>query len=355
MQTISPDEEVRANRLHDESIFVNTYGGPFSGSGVIQGWRRGRLRDDGEWLAPTDTAVRDYLVPEMRAGGLDCVIAGAGREDGLATWLREFQTSAAVATLATTASDVRTAKEQGKVSIILCAGGVAGSGSGEEIDRILLYHKAGVRVWSLTHSARNLISGGCGEDDGPGLSRFGRRFVEELNRQKIAMDISHISDAGFWDVVALSSAPILATHSNCRAVCEHGRNLTDDMIRALVQGGGIICLNFFPLFVKPANATVDDVVDHVDHISALVGPQFVGLGPDFCAGRWESVLQSWWSRGSSDHNTRKMPLDFPAGVEDTTRLRNMTKALVRRGYSDDEIRGILGENFLRYFESVVGR
>ena len=209
-------------------------------------------------------------------------------------------------------------------------------------------------MWSLTHSARNIISDGCGEPTGAGLSKFGRRVVQELNRQRILIDISHISDAGFWDVLELSDAPIIATHSNCRALCNHSRNLTDDMIKALVDKGGIVCLNFFPSFVKAENPSVDDLLDHIDRISKLVGPQYVGLGPDFCAGRWDFVLRSWWSRGSADHNARRLPVDYPTGVEDITKMPNVTRGLVSRGYSDSEIEGILGANFLRLFERVVG-
>jgi membrane dipeptidase len=255
---------------------------------------------------------------------------------------------------ATTARDVRTAREIGKVSFILNGAG-AGQGSIEnELNRILLFYRAGVRIWALTHSARNPISGGCGEHDGPGLTNLGKLYVHELNEQGIAIDISHISDKGFWDVIDISSEPIMATHSNSRTVCNHGRNLTDEMIKAIGLGGGIICLNFFPDFVTDKNPTVENIVDHIDKINEIAGPGRVGLGPDFCAGRWPSVLQSWWSIGSSDHNAKSLVVDYPKGAEDTTKMRNVTRALVKRGYSDDEIKGVMGENFLRYFEGVVG-
>jgi membrane dipeptidase len=351
---LTEDQELRARELHDDSLVVVTYGGPFSAPRSIRGWRAGQLRSDDDWVPPTRTAVKDNLVPDMLAGGVDCVVAHAGTEDDLALWLREFQSSGSAVMQATRARDVREARQQGKVSFILNAAGARNIGIDAELNRILLFQRAGARIWALTHSVRNPISGGCGEPDGPGLTILGRLFVQELNEQRIAVDISHISDAGFWDVLEVSSAPIMATHSNSRSVCDHGRNLTDEMIKELTAAGGFIGLNFFPRFVKAEAPTVEHLVDHIDKISQLAGPGHVGLGPDFCTGRWGWVLQSWWSHGSSDHNAQSLVIDYPTGVEDTTQMHNVTRALVKRGYSDDDIRGVLGENFLRYFETVVG-
>jgi membrane dipeptidase len=352
---ITQEQEERATRVHDNSLVVDIYGGPFSAPRSIREWRAGRLKDDGEWIVPTDTAVKDNLVPDMRAGGVDCVLAAAFSPEDIALWLREFETSGDVAAFATSAAGVRQARQEGKVSFILGAGGTPGNGVEEDLNRILLYRHLGIRIWALTHSNRNLISDGCGEPAGAGLSNLGRLVVKELNKQKILVDVSHISDQGFYDVLDISDAPIIATHSNSRTLCEHGRNLTDDMIRQIAAGDGIISLNFFPLFVRPQNATVFDLVDHIDFISEMVGPEHVGLGPDFCAGRYSWVMRSWWKRGSSDHNAKAPePYIFPEGVEDITQMKNVTRALVMRGYSDGEIKGILGENYLRLMETVTG-
>jgi membrane dipeptidase len=350
---LTASQEDRAQRLHSESVVVNCYGGPFSGTRIIRGWRSGQLRESGEWIPPLDAAIRTMLVPDMKGGGVDCVVATVGSFSDVAVWLREFQTSGPAARLALNSADVLQAKRAGNVSFVLTGSSGEISGTESDLDSVLLYHQAGVRLWSLTHSNRNIISDGCGEESGCGLSRFGKAFVRELNQQQILIDVSHISDAGFWDVLEHSEAPILATHSNCRALCDHPRNLTDDMIKALVEKNGLICLNFFPSFVKPENSTVGDLIDHIDHIKRLAGSGFVGLGPDFCAGRWGGVLAAWWARNSSDNNARRLPVNYPAGIEDITQMLNVTRGLVSRGYSDDEIRGILGGNFLRTLDSVV--
>lgn len=354
LPSLDNNQEKRSRQLHDDAVVVITYGGPFSSPRAIRGWRMGQLQQSGEWIPPTRTAVGDYLVPDMRAGGVDCVVAHAGSEDDLALWLREFQSSGSEIMQATTASDVRNARELDKVSFILNGAGARQGSIESELNRILLFYRAGVRIWSLTHSARNPISGGCGETDGPGLTNLGKLFVQELNKQRIAVDISHISDKGLWDVLDVSTAPIMASHSNSRSVCNHDRNLTDEMIKTIIANDGIVCLNFFPYFVRSENATVEHIVDHIDRIAEIASVDHVGLGPDFCAGRWGSVLQSWWSIGSSDHNAESLVVDYPKGAEDTTKMQNVTCALVKRGYSDEEIRGIVGNNFLRYFEKVVG-
>ena len=134
----------------------------------------------------------------------------------------------------------------------------------------------------------------------------------------------------FWDVVEAKKGPFIASHSNCRAVCDHQRNLTDDMIRALAEHGGVMGMNFAPAFVDPTHATVERVVDHIDHVVELVGPDHVGLGSDF--------------GGISA---------TPEGLEDVSKMPNITRVLVKRGHSDEDIKKILGGNHLRVFKQVL--
>jgi len=130
--------------------------------------------------------------------------------------------------------------------------------------------------------------------------------------------------------VDVKEGPFIASHSNCRAVCDHQRNLTDDMIRALADHGGVMGMNFAPAFVDKNRATVERLVDHIDHIVELVGVDYVGLGSDF-----DGI-------GST-----------PEGLEDVTKMPNITRELVRRGYSDEDIEKILGGNHLRVFKEVL--
>ncbi len=184
----------------------------------------------------------------------------------------------------------------------------------------------------LVHSLRNLLADGVADNRTKGgLSQFGVEVVEELNRLGMIVDVSHLSDAGFWDVMEISKDPVVASHSNARAVCAHPRNMTDDMIRALAERGGVMGMNFAPDFVHKKKPSVETLVDHIDHIVDLVGPEHVGLGSDFDG----------------------IP-DTPKGLEDASKMPAITEELVKREYSEDYIRLILGGNHLRLLKEVIG-
>jgi len=200
------------------------------------------------------------------------------------------------------------------------------------ISMLRVFYRLGVRMVGLVHHLRNLLADGVTDRrTGGGLSEMGVQAVEELNRLGVLIDVSHMNDEGFWDLMEVTGKPVIASHSNSRAVCDHPRNMTDEMIKALAEGGGVMGMNFAPSFVHPVHATVQGVVDHIDHIVELVGPCHVGLGSDF------------------DGITRT-----PVGLEDVSKMPRITAELAKRGYSDPDIRKILGENHLRLIKTVVG-
>ena len=136
-----------------------------------------------------------------------------------------------------------------------------------------VYHRLGVRMVGLVHSLRNLLADGVADNRTKGgLSQFGVEVVEELDKLGMIVDVSHLSDASFWDVLEISKDPVVASHSNARAVCNHPRNMTDDMIRALADRGGVMGMNFATDFVHPKNPSVETLVDH---IVDLVGSEHV--------------------------------------------------------------------------------
>lgn len=236
-----------------------------------------------------------------------------------------------------TYDDIIRANRAGRVAALLSIEGadvIEGS-----LATLRMLYRLGVRMVGLVHSLRNLLADGV-EDSRTkgGLSELGARVVEELVRLGVVIDVSHLSDSGFWDLIDLVKGPIVASHSNCRALCNHPRNLTDDQIRALAERGGVIGMNFAPFFLVPDEklrtgriANVEDLVDHVDHILNLVGPNHIGLGSDF-----DGIPSA------------------PVGLEDVSKMPNITKALVRRGYSEKDLKRILGENHLRVFKKVIG-
>jgi membrane dipeptidase len=234
--------------------------------------------------------------------------------------------------LFTKVSDVREAEKKSKIAAMLSIEG----GEAVEADlRILrVLHRLGVKAMTLTWNERNQIADGAAEGrTRGGLTNFGVELVAEMNRIGMIVDVSHISDAGFFDVIETTNSPIIASHSNCRALCNHRRNLTDEMIKLLAGKGGVMGMNFAPSFVdeNKGHVTLDRVLDHVDHVVKTVGVEHVGLGSDF-----DGIDST------------------PKGLENVTRMPYFTEGLLKRGYNEDDILKILGENFLRVFKRVIG-
>ena len=278
--------------------------------------------------------------------------------------------------LATSPEDAYRLEKEGKRAAYI--GMENGYPIGKDLSLVEEYYKRGVRYITLCHGGDNDICDSSTERNNPednGLSDFGKDVVAECNRLGIMIDISHASDRTFFDVLDASKAPIIASHSSVRVLCNHPRNLTDEMIKALAADGGVIQICFVSSFVKTPKpnperdealqalrdkygsrreikdeavlekmreeymgiyekyprdrATVKDLVDHIDHVVKLVGVDYVGIGTDFDGG------------GDIE------------GCSDVSELPNITAELVRRGYSEEEIRKIWGENFMRVFSAVI--
>lgn len=233
--------------------------------------------------------------------------------------------------LVQSSADIAKAQAAGKIAAVMAIeGGEALEG---DLGVLRVLHRLGLRAVGLTWNERNNIADGVGDcRSGGGLSEFGASLIAEMNRLGILVDVSHLSDPGFWDVISLSKQPIIASHSNARAVCNHRRNLTDDQIKALAKNGGVMGMNFCAAFVREdGQPSLDDLLNHIDHIVQLVGPEHVGLGSDF-----DGISAA------------------PEGLSDASKMPLITEGLVKRGYSDQQIRLILGENYLRVFRQVWG-
>ncbi|MCU1385345.1 MAG: hypothetical protein JWL71_4042 [Acidobacteria bacterium] len=244
--------------------------------------------------------------------------------------------------LATTAAEVRAAHKAGKFAALM------GMEGGHMIDDSLAvlrdYQRLGVRYLTLSHSVNTNWSDSSGDTPAHnGLTDFGKDVVRELNRLGMLVDISHVSDKTFWDALETSKAPLVASHSSLRSISGHPRNMTDDMIRALGGKGGVIMINYSRSFLSdelyqaglknvPAaerpTVTWEKIVEHIDHAAKLVGAQHVGLGSDF------------------DGTT------VPDGMDDVSMLPKITAALLDKGYSEQDVKNILGENILRLLEKV---
>jgi membrane dipeptidase len=223
-------------------------------------------------------------------------------------------------------------KEKGIFSVFL--GLENGSPIGRSLDILRDFYAKGVRYMTLCHSENNEICDSCAtaEKRWHGLSPFGREVVAEMNRLGMLVDVSHISDEAFYDVIECSTCPVVATHSCCRALAGHPRNMTDDMIRALAAKGGVIQVNFYPYFLvdgyeegQPA-PSYKVVADHIDHVVKLVGINHVGIGSDF-----DGIEVA------------------PEGLDDISMMPVLFEELRSRGYSEEDLEKIASGNFFNAF------
>jgi len=271
------------------------------------------------------------------------------------------------------AEEVRRAHKEGKIAALIGVEG--GHMIGNDIRIVRIFGDLGVRYMTLSHFYNDEWADSSTDKPAHnGLTDYGKDIVREMNSQGIMVDISHVSDKTFYDALEVSKAPLIASHSSCRAICNHPRDMSDDMIKALAAKGGVIQINYEKSFIDQAYKDASDklsggvvamfdqlkkqcgddqecfgkrmlemekqataegklphvswerIIDHIDHVVKLVGADHVGLGSDF------------------DGAT------MPEGMNDCTRLPQITEALMRKGYSDDDIRKILGGNLLRVME-----
>ncbi len=152
-----------------------------------------------------------------------------------------------------------------------------------ELASLRFFYDYGVRAMTLAWNDDNEVTDGADSLKNSGLTPFGRKVVKEMNRLNMIIDVSHITEKGFWDVLEESNAPVMASHSNCYSICSHRRNLNDDQIKALIKNNGLMCVNVYPPFLEnnPDEADIDSIISHIDHVLSLGGEDILGLGSDF--------------------------------------------------------------------------
>jgi membrane dipeptidase len=374
-QPRADDISGRARKLHFASIVVDTH------DDTTQ-----RLLD-GVFDLGVRSPSGSIDIPRMKEGGLDAIFFSIwipSKITGPAAVKRALDQIDAVReqvrkhpkdiVLATTAADVREARKQGKIAALVGVEG--GHMIASDLGVLRLYAALGVRYMTLTHSGNDEWADSSTDTAvHNGLTDFGKDVVREMNRLGMMVDISHVSDKTFYDALAVSRAPVIASHSSCRALCNAPRNMTDQMIKDLAAKGGVIQINYHvgflseefmnadkdPEITKAITAEVEKrcgdkegcqliegdritreyvqqgklprvdytkIIEHIDHAVKLVGADHVGLGSDFDGA------------------------NMPFGMEDATKLPQITEAMVRKGYSDEDVRKILGENTLRVMTEV---
>ncbi len=203
----------------------------------------------------------------------------------------------------------------------------------DDLDNIDMFYDMGVRIMSITWNGENSLGCGALTNIDTGLSKLGKEYIKRLEKSKIGIDVSHLSEKSFWDVNKIITKPIIASHSCCKSLCNHKRNLSDEQIKEIAKSNGIIGVNYCNLFLSQnGNASSSNIADHIQHISNLVGVDYVGLGSDF-----DGI-----DKGNEVRDVHTL--------ED---IHNIKEQLEKRGFSKDEINKIMGENWKRVLKEIL--
>jgi microsomal dipeptidase-like Zn-dependent dipeptidase len=225
--------------------------------------------------------------------------------------------------------------------------GIGGAGElgplpSDPVEALGRLYELGLRSAQLTWNGPNAVADGVGVAEPKGLSPLGRRVVRELGRLGMVIDVAHLAEPGFWDVLDTANGPIVCSHANAKAICDHRRNLSDGQIHAIAATGGFVGVCFIPDFIG-LPATIDGLIDHVDYIASLVGISHVAVGPDYV----EFAIDLLAEPGQEDGYLG------PEGLRRVETLPVFTAALLDRGYSEGDVAAILGGNALRVMRVVL--
>ncbi len=295
-----------------------------------------RFRQGGFDLIVSAIFIENYFLPEMGLRKALGQISRLAEElDGLAEQMR----------LCRSMEDIRQARENGHVGLLLSLEGA--DPLQNDLSLLRVFYDLGVRGLGLTWSRRNYAADGCAFSNDAkvrpcGLTDFGRALVNKADQLGMLIDVSHMNEAGFWDVMETATGPVIASHSNCRALVDTPRNLTDDQIRALAERGGVMGMNAISAFVGNGSRKlgVEDLLNHVDYIVKLVGIDHIGIGLDFCS-------------GFKDYLSLPHALETYDVLPGHHHMPDFTAGMIQRGYSDEDILKVLGGNFMRVYEKVL--
>lgn len=296
----------------------------------------------------------------MRKGGLTAVNATVAvienfvqTMDNIAWWYKTLEENADLICQIRTVADIKRAKESDKTGIIFGFQNL--SPIEDDLDRLAVFHRLGVRVIQVTYMEANYAGQGCLEKIDAGLTGFGIEAVAEMNRLGILIDLSHVGYRTTMETIEASKKPVAFTHANPKSICDHPRNKPDEAIKAVAKKGGVIGATIFPAFLPSGNkSTLKDFVDVIDHLVEMVGIDHVGVGTDFTEGQPREWFD-WILTGKSNKGPAlalNHPLVNPEGIRHSGDFSNITVELLARGYADTDVKKIIGLNFMRLFAEI---
>lgn len=248
--------------------------------------------------------------------------------------------------------DIEKSLESGKIGFILAFEGAEPLQN--DINLLLVFHQLGLRIMALTHSRRNFAGDGSfyapGKMGRPGgLSEFGIELLKKAEELGILIDVTHLNDEGFWDVMEHVKSPVIATHSNCRSLCDHPRNLTDGQIKAVADRGGVVGVLHYCFVPEPGGSkTVDHILDQLDYIVKIAGVESVGFGFDFYEFLMKYLSEEEHMRLPKDTFVTSLSNDLTKDED----VPAVIQGLKKRGYNREEVELISAKNFLRVFKGV---
>lgn len=259
------------------------------------------------------------------------------------------------------ADDILTAKKTGRMGIIFHFQGTEPIEA--DLDLVDAYKETGVGVIQLAYNVKNRVGDGCEERTDAGLSKFGLKLIERLNRAKVIVDCSHTGYRTTLDAIEASSAPVIFSHANAFAVHPSPRNIKDDQAKAIAKTGGVIGIVGYPAFVAATTRpTLDQLIDHAAYYADTIGIDHIGIGIDYFLGQSgiaddESARRTYeelQSSGRWSQGYPPPPYYYPKDLETPDKFANITAALLKRGFSEADTRKILGENWVRVYRAVWG-
>lgn len=385
---------VNSRQLHKESIIVDSMGGgvPFvevtqgaepgifprsvieqADKRLSEGWSLNDVRREltglCDFVKISDSEVQEEYVTRIKTSGVTtllCTVGGIGNRpwqfenaiEDLSHWSFRFDGLRHVLLKVTSPDDIWEAKSQNRLGIIL---GFQNTDHIQgDLNNLELFYRLGIRVVQLTYNSRNYVGDGCTERTDSGLSDFGVNLVKRLNELGILVDLSHCSSRTVLDALESSERPVAFTHTACRALHDHPRNRTDEEIKLIAQNGGYIGIVAVPFFLGEGRVALEDMLHHVEHVVEIAGVEHVGIGRD-----WGTRIPEY-AQPVADAMNRlvlgnlefksemKVELNkYTEGVEELADWPKITEGLINRGYTKEEVRQIVGGNFMRVFGEAV--